>query len=190
MTIAEHYLKTVIEVFRSQKRLAERAMAQLDPEELSLRLDTEANSVSLIVKHMAGNMRSRWRDFLTTDGEKPDRNRDSEFEGDYPSAEAMMASWEEGWSILLSTLEALTAADLENPVYIRGEAHTVIEAIERQVSHYAYHTGQIVFLAKHLKSTDWQTLSVARGGSSAYNQKMELGDKRYTKGRYQEEKQV
>ena len=102
----------------------------------------------------------------------------------------MMASWEEGWSILLSTLEALTAADLENPVYIRGEAHTVIEAIERQVSHYAYHTGQIVFLAKHLKSTDWQTLSVARGGSSAYNQKMELGDKRYTKGRYQEEKQV
>ncbi len=188
MEFAEHYLKTVIEVFRSQKRLAERAMAQLSPDKLHLLIDDEANSISLIVKHLAGNMRSRWRDFLTTDGEKPDRNRDSEFEAEFASPEAMMTSWEEGWSILLTTLTSLTAADLAKPVYIRGEAHSVIEAIERQVSHYAYHVGQIVFLAKHLKSQEWETLSVPKGGSSAYNQKMQQGDKRYEKGRYQEEK--
>ena len=188
MNFAEQYLKTVIEVFRSQKRLAEKAMAQLNHEELKLTIDPEANSVELIVKHLAGNMRSRWRDFLTSDGEKPDRNRDTEFEGGYDSYEAMMASWEEGWQILFGAIGPLTEADLAKPVYIRGEAHSVIEAIERQISHYGYHVGQIVFLAKHLKSKDWQSLSIPRGGSSAYNQSVKEGDERYEKGRLKDQK--
>src|SRR2546422_497761 len=143
------YVKDSIDLFRYYKKLAERAMAQCSDEGLFATLDAESNSIAIVVKHMAGNMRSRWMDFLTTDGEKPDRNRDSEFEEPPSTRAAMMQMWEAGWAYVFGALEPLAEADLGRTVTIRGEPHSVMQAINRQVAHYANHVGQIVLLAKH-----------------------------------------
>ena len=175
--LAEHYLNTVTAIFKKQKLLAERALAQLEPADFHTLIDPEANSIAVIIKHMAGNMRSRWRDFLTSDGEKPDRNRDAEFIDEALSPEAIMQAWDDGWRYVFTTLETLTPADLERTVLIRNQPHSVIEAIERQVDHYAYHTGQIVFLARHLRGSQWQSLSIPKGQSQSFNQQHELNPK-------------
>lgn len=155
---------------RGHKRLAEGAFAQLSDDEFFRLIDPEANSVALIVKHMAGNMRSRFTDFLTTDGEKPDRNRDTEFEMTPGTTRAeVMEWWERGWQIVFGAHESLRPEDIGRTVTIRGEPHTVLQAINRQVAHYAYHVGQIVFLAKHLKSSEWKSLSIPRGQSQQFN---------------------
>lgn len=172
-TLAAHYLENALKNFRGPKRLADKAMAQVGDEEFFFRPDDESNSIALIVKHVAGNLRSRWKDFLTTDGEKPDRDRDSEFlvaEGE--TRAALVEAWERGWRILFEEVGALTPADLARKVLIRGEQHTVVEAVNRQLTHYGQHVGQIVFLAKHIRSSDWQTLSVARGRSRTFNSEM------------------
>ena len=164
------YLRDVVEQFRQLKGLADRAMAQVRDEDLFAALDPESNSLAILIQHMAGNMRSRWTDFLTSDGEKPDRNRDSEFEvAEGTSRADLQARWEEGWRCLFQTLTALSEEDLTLTVLIRAEPHSVIKAINRQLTHYGYHVGQIVFLAKHFASAHWQTLSVPRGGSAAFN---------------------
>ena len=162
------YLKDSIDLFRYYKKLGERAMEQCPDEGLFATLDSESNSIATIVKHLAGNMRSRWVDFLTTDGEKPDRNRDTEFETPPQTRAEVTALWERGWKHLFGALEALSEADLGRTVTIRGEPHTVLQAINRQIAHYAQHIGQIVFLAKHLRSTQWKTLSIPRGKSEEY----------------------
>ena len=145
------------------KRLAEGALAQAHDDDLNVAIDKEANSLAVMVKHMAGNLRSRFSDFLTTDGEKPNRNRDGEFEVEGPvSRDAMLRDWESGWQTLFDTLQGLTPADLDRVVTIRGERHTIVEALNRQMTHHSYHVGQIVFLAKHLRSEEWKTLSMPR----------------------------
>ncbi len=154
--------------FQKTKRLADRAIVQLLDEQLHARLDAEANSVAMVMQHLAGNMRSRWTDFLTIDGEKPWRNRDAEFEPPALSREQLLASWELGWDTLFSALSGLTDDDLRREVTIRGEAQTVLAALTRQLGHYAGHAYQIVLLAKHLRGSDWTTLSIGRGQSSAY----------------------
>jgi len=167
-----HYLDEVRRQFRGHKRLAEGAIAQLKDEELLEAIDAESNSVAIIVKHMAGNMRSRFTDFLTSDGEKPDRHRDQEFElSSAPSRADVMRWWEEGWARVFSAIEALTPEDLMRMVTIRDEPHTVLQAINRQLTHYAYHAGQIVFLAKHLRSKEWKSLSIPRGKSEEFNRR-------------------
>jgi uncharacterized damage-inducible protein DinB len=170
------YLEDSLTLFRYYKNLAERAMAQVTDEELLAVLDDEMNSIAVIVKHMAGNMRSRWTDFLTSDGEKPDRQRDAEFVDPPATREALLAVWEQGWQCLLGTLEALSEQDLQRTVTIRGEAHSVMQAINRQVAHYSYHCGQIVFLAKHFKHNDWQSLSVPRRNSAEFNRRVLAGE--------------
>lgn len=173
MTIGDQYLSDVLAEFRKYKRLAERAVEQVDDEAFFAVLDPEANSMAILVKHMAGNMHSRWRDFLNTDGEKPDRNRDAEFivmDGD--TRESLMMDWEDGWQLLFDALLSLTADELLQVVQIRGEDHSVIKAINRQLTHYPYHVGQIVLLAKHTRCADWQTLSIPRGQSEQYNARM------------------
>jgi hypothetical protein len=162
------FLEASVSLLRTYKRLAERAIEQTAAEYLTAQLDSETNSISLIVKHLAGNMRSRRTDFLTADGEKPGRNRDSEFEGPYPGREEMMAAWEEGWALMFAAIESLTEGDLNRTVTIRGEAHSVLEAILRQVAHYASHTGQIVLLAKHFQGGNWKSLSIPRGRSEEF----------------------
>ena len=167
-----HYLDEARRQMRGHKRLAEGAMAQLQDDELFITLDREANSVAVLVKHMAGNMRSRFTDFLTTDGEKPDRHRDQEFEVTAATTrQDVMTWWEEGWARVFRAIESLEPEDLTRTVTIRGEPHTVLQAINRQIAHYAYHTGQIVFLAKHIRSSQWKTLSIARGKSEELNAK-------------------
>lgn len=169
-SLHEQYLQDALLEFRKSKRLAERAMAQLDEREIFHQLDPEANSIAVIVKHMAGNMRSRWTDFLTSDGEKPDRHRDTEFEINAMATTRadVMRMWEAGWSHVFAAIEPLGAEDLSRTITIRGESHTVMQAINRQLTHYAQHVGQIIFLAKHFKSTAWQTLSISRGQSQNY----------------------
>jgi hypothetical protein len=149
--------------------MAEKAMAQVREEEFFEAIDAEANSIAVIVKHIAGNQRSRWRDFLTSDGEKPDRNRDTEFELMNETRESLMEFWEQGWQTLFDEIEPLTAEDFEKTITIRGEEHTICEAINRQLAHYAYHVGQITFLAKHFRAKDWKSLSVPRGRSDEFN---------------------
>jgi len=167
--ISTHYLDEARRQMRGSKRLAEGAMAQLKDEEFFVTLDPESNSVAILVKHMAGNMRSRFTDFLTTDGEKPDRFRDQEFELSPATTRAdVMKWWEEGWSRVFATLESLKPDDVMRTVTIRGEPHTVLQAINRQIAHYAHHSGQILFIAKHLRSHEWKTLSVPRGKSEDY----------------------
>jgi hypothetical protein len=157
------YLQDVRDQFRKLKNLAERAIAQARDEDLFVALDAESNSLAVIMRHMAGNLRSRFTDFLTTDGEKPTRNRDGEFEIDgHPDRAAILADWESGWTTLFAALDALTPDDLLREVYIRGERHTVIQALDRQLTHHAYHVGQVVFLAKHFRASDWKTLSIPR----------------------------
>lgn len=167
--ISRNYLEDAIRSFRSYKRLAERALEQVNDDEFFVQIDEESNSLALIVKHIAGNQRSRWRDFLTSDGEKPDRHRDTEFELIEDTRESLMAFWEAGWQTIFEALESLSADDLEKTVTIRGEPHTVVEAINRQLTHYPYHIGQIVFLAKHLRASEWKTLSVPRNRSAEFN---------------------
>jgi hypothetical protein len=170
------YLDDSLEVLRYYKKLAERAMAQVSDEQLFVGLDGESNSIAVVVKHMAGNMRSRWTDFLTSDGEKPDRNRDSEFVDPPATREALLQQWEKGWALVFGALEPLSDGDLGRTVTIRGEAHSVMQAINRQLAHYANHVGQIVMLAKHLASEKWQSLSVPRNRSQEFNQRVATGD--------------
>jgi hypothetical protein len=169
------YLKDSLTIFRQYKKLAEGAMAQVPDDQLSTVLDPEMNSIATIVKHMAGNMRSRWTDFLVTDGEKPDRDRDSEFSDPPPNRQQLLKLWEDGWDRLFTALSPLTDNDLVRIVKIRGEAHSIMQAINRQIAHYAYHCGQIVFLAKHLQHNEWRCLSVPRGQSATFNQRVGAG---------------
>ena len=167
--LAAHYLDEAHRQLRGNKRLAEGAMAQLQDHELFLALDPESNSVAIIVKHMAGNMRSRVTDFLHSDGEKPDRHRDQEFEITLSTTRADLTKlWEEGWARVFATLEGLKADDVLRAVTIRAEPHSVMQAINRQLAHYAYHTGQIVFVAKHIRSSKWRSLSIPRGKSEEF----------------------
>jgi hypothetical protein len=172
------YLQDSIGLFHYYKKLAERAMAQCPDEALFITLDPESNSIAIIVKHLAGNMRSRWLDFLTTDGEKPDRNRDTEFETPPTTRAQLTEMWERGWKYVFDALEPLTEADLTRTVTIRTEPHSVMQAINRQIAHYAHHIGQILFLAKHLtftKTGKWESLSVPRGKSADMNAKVAAG---------------
>jgi hypothetical protein len=172
------YLKDSIDLFRYYKKLGERAMEQCPDQGLFGTLDAESNSIAIIVKHMAGNMRSRWRDFLTSDGEKPDRNRDSEFEAPTATRAELMAAWEGGWKCVFDALEPLTEADMTRTVTIRSEPHSVMQAINRQMAHYGMHTGQIMFLAKHFTTTatgKWDSLSVPRGKSQQFTQDVAAG---------------
>lgn len=170
------YLQDSLTLFRYYKQLGERAMAQLDEPALFAALDAESNSVAVIVKHVAGNMRSRWTDFLTTDGEKPDRDRDSEFTQPPQTRDELLHLWEEGWALLFAALEPLSDADLGRTVTIRGEAHSVMQAVNRQMAHYSYHVGQIVFLAKHLAHDHWNSLSIPRAWSAAFNRAVSKGE--------------
>lgn len=168
------FLASAIKRFREAKGQCDRALAQVPPERWSERLDPESNSLATLILHMAGNMISRWSDFLTADGEKADRNRDAEFEDPQGlTHEALLARWERGWATLFAAIEPLTDADLSRTVTIRSQPHTVVDAIHRQVAHYAHHAGQMVFLAKHLAGAHWRTLSVPRGGSQAFNAEMD-----------------
>ena len=167
--IASLYLDEIRRQLRGHKRMAESAMAQLEDKDFFATIDPEANSVAVLVKHIAGNARSRFRDFLTSDGEKPDRFRDQEFEMSASTTrEEVMRWWEEGWSTVFSTLDSLKAEDVSRTVTIRQEPHTVMQAFNRALAHYAQHIGQIVFLSKHLRSAQWQTLSIPRGKSEEY----------------------
>lgn len=166
------YLELVIENFNSIRKQAERAMEQLTFEQIQSRPNPESNSIEILVKHMSGNLRSRFSDFLTADGEKPDRNRDGEFEGSFQSVEEMKESWNSGWDVLFNTLESLSEEDLNKTVFIRNEPHTAMEAIQRQVVHQSSHSGQIVYIAKMIKDNGWKTLSIPRGQSSQFNEKM------------------
>ena len=162
MTPADAYLTDVRVQFEKMKQLAEGAIAQVPDHQLLVSLDPESNSLAVIMKHMAGNLRSRFTDFLTADGEKPNRNRDGEFEVDTATREQILADWESGWKVLFATLQTLTADDLLRDVFIRAERHSVIQALDRQLTHHSYHVGQIVFLAKHLRAAEWKTLSMPR----------------------------
>jgi Protein of unknown function (DUF1572) len=177
--LAAHYLDEVRRQFRGHKRFGEGAMSQVKDEELFTTIDPESNSIAILVKHLAGNMRSRFTDFLTSDGEKPDRNRDQEFEiTPHTSRADVMRWWEQGWERVFSTIASLKPDDLLRTVTIRGEPHTVLQAINRQLAHYSGHVGQMVFLAKHLRSKEWKTLSIPRGKSqefSAMSKKFDRG---------------
>ncbi len=171
--LGAHILRTALREFRALKTLGDKAMAQLDDRDFFVAIAPESNSVAVIVKHIAGNMRSRWTDFLTSDGEKPDRQRDTEFEiGPTTTRADVMRWWEDGWRLTFDAIEPLRPADLQWTVLIRQEPHTVIEAVSRQLTHYGLHIGQIVFLAKHLRSSQWQSLSIPRGMSEEFNRKM------------------
>lgn len=165
-------LDVVLDEFHKIKKLADKAIAQLSDEQLHVKIDEESNSVAIIMRHMAGNMRSRWTDFLTSDGEKPDRRRDHEFEDVTGTRAELQAEWEAGWQCLFDALAPLTDADLRRTVIIRAEPHSVYKAISRQVAHYAGHVYQILFLGKHLKGAAWTTLSVPRGQSEEFNRRM------------------
>ena len=175
---AAHYLEEARRQLRGHKRMGEAAMSQLQDEQFFIVLDPEANSVAVIVKHLAGNMRSRFTDFLTSDGEKPDRFRDREFELTSATTRAdVMKLWEEGWARVFAAIDPLQPEDVMRTVTIRGEPHTVLQAVNRQIAHYAQHIGQIVFLAKHLRSSEWKTLSIPRGKSEEFNRKKATSDK-------------
>ena len=164
---AAAYLHDIARTFRNYKSLAERAIAQTPDEALHLELDASSNSIAVIVKHVGGNLRSRFRDFLTTDGEKPDRNRDGEFQmAERASRAQMMQWWEDGWATLLSALDALTPADLTRTIHIRGEAFLVVEALNRSITHTSYHVGQIAYLARHFAGPNWKSLTIPKGESA------------------------
>jgi uncharacterized damage-inducible protein DinB len=159
-------------VFASQKRLAEKAMEQLSDDQLHEPLHPETNSIAVIVKHVAGNMRSRWTGFLTSDGEKPWRDRDSEFVDTFASRDEILNVWETGWQTVYATLDTMTDDDLSRPVFVRGEEHTALRAILRQLDHYGYHIGQIVLIARVLAGEKWKVLSIPRGESKQYNERV------------------
>ena len=162
--------------FRGYKRLADKALEQVDDRQFFHAPDPGSNSLAQLVKHIAGNMRSRWTDFLTTDGEKPNRNRDGEFVDPPATREALLKIWEEGWGLVFQALEPLSDADLGRTIAIRGEGHSVMQAINRQLGHYALHIGQIVLLAKHFQGGQWKSLSIPRGKSAEFNRRVEAGD--------------
>jgi len=170
MSVEKHLLENTIGVFKNYRSLAEKAMAQLITDnEFHYTPDVESNSIAVIVKHMSGNMISRWTDFLTTDGEKPTRNRDSEFVEGTETRDQLMQIWEKGWNVFFDTLNSLTEKDLMKTVTIRGEGLTVLQALNRQTAHYSYHVGQIVFLAKHIKNTEFKSLSIPKNKSSEHS---------------------
>ena len=173
-SLGQHYLADALYTFRYYKALAERAFAQISDEDFFHTIDDESNSIAVNIKHMAGNMLSRWTDFLTTDGEKPERNRDLEFVMlPETTKEDMLAYWEQGWKATFDAIEPLVPDDLLRTITIRGQNHTVVQAIDRQMAHYAYHVGQIVYLAKHFQASDWQTLSVPKNKSAEFNAKLQ-----------------
>ena len=175
---ATHYLEEARRQLRGHKRMGEGAMNQLRDEDFFVTLDPKSNSVAVLIKHLAGNMRSRFTDFLTSDGEKPDRFRDREFEiGPSTTRSEVMSWWEEGWACVYGAIDSLKPDDVMHTVTIRGEPHTVLQAINRQIAHYAQHIGQIVFLAKHLRSSEWKTLSIPRGKSEEFNKKKAASDR-------------
>jgi uncharacterized damage-inducible protein DinB len=176
LTRTDSYLEDSLALFRYYQTLAERALAQIPDSALFVQIDDESNSIAIIVKHLAGNMRSRWTDFLTSDGEKSWRDRDSEFEAPARSREELMEDWRAAWGSLYSALEALRDEDLSRTVTIRGEAHSVLQAINRQLAHYSYHVGQIVFLARHLAQGSWKSLTIPRKGSADFNRKVAIGE--------------
>jgi hypothetical protein len=168
--IVQNYLDDALSSFRAYKKLADKAIAQLQDEEIFVTLDEEGNSVAVVMKHIAGNMLSRWTDFLTSDGEKQNRNRDMEFVIEpHTSKDDVLSYWERGWKCLFDALEPLRLEDFEKKITIRGEEHTIVEAINRQMTHYAYHIGQLVFLAKHFRSAEWKSLSIPRNRSADFN---------------------
>jgi hypothetical protein len=178
---ASLYLEEIRRQLHGHKRMAETAMSQLDDKEFFATIDPESNSVAIIVKHIAGNARSRFTDFLTADGEKTDRFRDTEFEMSVDATRTeVMRWWEEGWSLIFSTLDSLKPEDVSRTIIIRKEPHTVMQALNRALAHYAQHTGQIVFLSKHLRSSGWKTLSIPRGKSEEFNSKNQKGFSRGT----------
>lgn len=181
--MAIQYLKSADRQFRMYKKLGEEAIQQITDEQLFIMPNEESNSVAIIVKHLWGNMLSRWTDFLTTDGEKPWRQRDAEFENDINTREALMQKWEEGWQCLFNALDSITDNDLERIIHIRNEGHTILEAINRQIAHYSYHVGQIVYIAKMYKNNGWSSLSIPRNQSKEYNDKKfseEKGNRHFT----------
>jgi hypothetical protein len=169
MEATESYLESVKKQFLYYKMLGEKAMDQLEPEQLFVQINEDTNSIATIIKHISGNMLSRWTDFLTSDGEKEWRNRDAEFENDLQSKEEVLEAWNKGWYCFLDALNGLKTEQLSDIIYIRNEGHTVIEAINRQLAHYPYHVGQIVFYAKQLKNSDWESLSIPKNKSGNYN---------------------
>jgi hypothetical protein len=169
MNATTSYLESVNKQFLYYKMLGEKAMEQLEPEQLFVAVNDNTNSIAVIVKHLSGNMLSRWTDFLTTDGEKETRNRDAEFENDLHTKEEVLTSWNVGWDCFLAALDSLQPEQLSEIIYIRNEGHTVIEAINRQLAHYPYHIGQIVFYAKQLKNSEWNSLSIPKNKSNSYN---------------------
>ncbi|GIV32013.1 MAG: hypothetical protein KatS3mg030_315 [Saprospiraceae bacterium] len=170
--MATKYTDNLRKLFRNYKSLSERAMAQLDNSQMHWRRDEHSNNVATIAKHMAGNLISRFTNFMTEDGEKPWRNRESEFDDDFSSREQLMDYWEKGWQCLFDAIEPLTDEDLDRTVKIRNEPHTVLEALNRQLTHYAYHAGQIVLLAKMQKGAEFESLSIPRGQSEEFNARM------------------
>jgi Protein of unknown function (DUF1572) len=170
------YIEDSLSLFHFYKKLGEGAMEQVSDEQLFATLDQEMNSIAIMVKHIAGNMRSRWTDFLTSDGEKPDRNRDTEFIEPPRTRADLMQVWNDGWQRVFGALEPLSDSDLARKVMIRGEPHSVMQAISRQIGHYSYHVGQIVFLAKHLKAGGWKSLSVPRNKSAEFNRRVLAGE--------------
>src|SRR6266700_8448732 len=170
-------LKDSVDLLRFYKRLGDRAMAQVSDEGLFATIDGESNSIAIIVKHLGGNMRSRWTDFLTSDGEKPDRDRDTEFEAPPATRTELMELWERGWKYLFDALEPLSDADLSRIVTIRTEPHSVMQATNRQVAHYSYHVGQIVYLARHFAGNNWQTLTIPKRKSAEFNRQVASGEK-------------
>ena len=170
------YIEDSLSLFRYYKKLGEGAIEQVSDEQLFATLDPEMNSIAITVKHIAGNMRSRWTDFLTSDGEKPDRNRDTEFEQPPSNRAELLQTWNDGWDRVFSALEPLSDPDLARTVIIRGEPHSIMQAINRQIAHYAYHVGQIVFLAKHLNASGWKSLTVPRNKSADFNRRVLAGE--------------
>jgi hypothetical protein len=168
--VVKDYLSDAISSFHSYKKLADNAIAQVKDDELFVTIDDEANSIAVVMKHMAGNMFSRWTDFLTSDGEKPSRNRDMEFVIESKSKAELLAYWEGGWQCLFDAVEPLQIEDFEKVITIRGQEHSIVQALNRQLTHYAYHVGQIVFLAKHFRSNEWKSLSIPKNKSAAFNQ--------------------
>ncbi len=165
------YLNSIKKQFLYYKQLGDKTFAQLDEEAIHWQYNSESNSIAIVVKHLWGNMMSRWTDFLTTDGEKPWRKRDAEFENDIKNKTELLEKWEEGWNCLINALNSITDADLDKVIYIRNDGHTIMEAVNRQLPHYPYHVGQIVYIAKMIKNSDWSSLSIPRNQSTQFNAK-------------------
>ncbi|NJB72604.1 hypothetical protein GGR42_003095 [Saonia flava] len=168
----KNYIDSIIKQFQYYKTLGEKTFDQLSDEEVLWQFDPESNSVAIIVNHLHGNMKSRWTDFLTSDGEKEWRNRDNEFENIIGTKEQMLSKWNEGWECLFKALKSINSENFDNKVYIRNQSHTIIEAVNRQLSHYSYHIGQIVFIGRMIKGSSWKSLSIPKGESSEFNEKM------------------